>query len=118
MQKRVVVLNGHKVLQAEQDGAWTNERVEKAGALRPGLYELFLAQQSDRSTPTSGALVIVDDGVLYQSTGTGVVAHTWSDFDVPPAIGMHGTVNYDSNMRATFSPQTPAAAPAPKKRSR
>lgn len=118
MQKRVVVLNGHKVLQAEQNGTWTNERVEKAGALRPGLYELFSAQQSDRSTSTSGALVIVDDGVLYQVTSTGLVGHACSDFDALPAVGVHGTVNYDANMRASFSIQTPAAAPAPKKRSR
>lgn len=116
MRKRVVVLNGQKVLQAEEGATWTNERVEKAGLLRPGLYELFTAQQSDRSTYTAGALLIMDSGMLYQVTDTGLVAHNCNDFDVLPAVGAHGTVTYNADARASFDVQTPAPAPAPRSR--
>ena len=116
MKKRVVVVNGQKVLQAEDGATWTNERVEKAGLLRPGLYELFAAAPSDRSTSTAGVLLVVDGGVLYQVTNTGLVAHNCNDFDALPAVGAHGTVTYNADARASFDVQTPAAAPTARSR--
>jgi hypothetical protein len=118
MRKRVVALNGYKVLQAEQGAAWTNERVEKAGAVRPGVYELFAAVSSDRSTPAQGPLVIVEDGLLYQSTAAGLVAHACADFASVPSPGATGTVAYDADSRASFEATTTAAVAAPAKRRR
>ena len=36
MKERLLVMNGQRIVQAEKDGAWTNQKVDKAGALKPG----------------------------------------------------------------------------------
>ena len=35
MKQRLLVMNGQRIVQAEQEGAWANQKVDKAGALKP-----------------------------------------------------------------------------------
>ncbi|WP_232422343.1 KfrB domain-containing protein [Methylosarcina fibrata] len=51
---------GQRTLQNEQDGAWTNQKVDKAGALKPGIYNLYLAEQADKTKRYDGVIVHVD----------------------------------------------------------
>ena len=48
MKQRLLVMNGQRIVQAEQEGAWANQKVDKAGALKPGMYNLYMAQQADK----------------------------------------------------------------------
>ena len=47
MKERLLVMNGQRIVQAEKDGAWTNQKVDKAGALKPGIYNLYTAQAAE-----------------------------------------------------------------------
>ena len=38
MKQRLLVMNGQKILQHEQEGRWQNDKVEKAGLVKPGIY--------------------------------------------------------------------------------
>lgn len=50
MKERLLVMNGQRIVQAEKDGAWTNQKVDKAGALKPGIYNLYTAQAADKKS--------------------------------------------------------------------
>lgn len=113
--RRLVVLNGHKVLQANDGDDWNNVRVEKAGGLRPGLYNLTGAQIADKTASHAGALLTAVDGLLYQATAAGVIAHALADFDQPPPAGGSGTITYSADARASFAQSEPTPV---KKRSR
>ena len=41
MKQRLLVMNGQKLVQSEQGGQWVTSKVEKAGAIKPGLYCVF-----------------------------------------------------------------------------
>ena len=51
MKQRLLVMNGQKIVQSEQAGAWINQKVDKAGALNPGIYNLYMAQVADCIAP-------------------------------------------------------------------
>lgn len=113
---RLVVLNGHKVLQANDGDDWSNVRVEKAPGLRPGLYHLSSAQAADKTASHAGALLVAVNGLLYQATAAGMIAHALADFDQPPPAGGSGTIAYGADARASFVRS--AEPPVSKKRGR
>jgi hypothetical protein len=115
---RLVVLNGHKVLQANEGDDWSNVRVEKAPGLRPGLYQLSGAQAADKTVSHAGTLLIAVDGLLYQFTTAGVIVHALADFDQPPPVGGSGTIAYGADARASFVRNAEPQPPVSKKRSR
>jgi hypothetical protein len=41
MKQRLLVMNGQKIVQHEQEGRWLNDKVEKAGLVKPGIYNLY-----------------------------------------------------------------------------
>jgi hypothetical protein len=49
MKQRLLVMNGQRIVQSEQGGAWTIEKVDKAGAIKPGIYNLHTALPADKS---------------------------------------------------------------------
>ena len=58
MKERLLVMNGQRIVQAEKDGAWTNQKVDKAGALKPGIYNLYTAQAADKKQTHAGVIVM------------------------------------------------------------
>jgi hypothetical protein len=118
MRKRLVVMNGHRVLQAEQANEWVNERVEKANGLAPGLYDLFDARPADRIAPTDGVLLMLEDGLVYQQTQAGLVSHERATFNELPTFGVDGTITYSAEGHAAFQVRSTAPSPASKKRHR
>ncbi|MDZ5459299.1 KfrB domain-containing protein [Azohydromonas lata] len=118
MRKRLIVMNGHRVLQAEQESEWVNERVEKANGLAPGLYDLFDARPADRIAPTDGVLLMLEDGLVYQQTQAGLVSHELAKFAETPSFGVDGTITYSAEGRAAFQIRNTAPSPAPRKKRR
>jgi hypothetical protein len=47
MKQRLLVMNGQKLLQSEHAGQWQVDKVEKAGVIRPGIYNIYLATPAD-----------------------------------------------------------------------
>ncbi len=103
--RRLVVLNGHRVLQVLAGDDWNIEKVDKARGVRPGLYHLFEAAEADRSKPAAGIVVHVDDLQVYVQTDAGLVKHDLGAFDRPPPLGGRLTVSYNRQGRASFDMQ-------------
>ncbi|GEM_PF-5196009 len=51
MKLRVIVMNGQRIVEIEEDAVWKIQEVGKAGKLRPGIYNLYSSQQVDKSCP-------------------------------------------------------------------
>ena len=96
-------MNGQRILQNDQEGAWTNQKVDKAGALKPGIYNLYLAEQADKTKRYDGAIVLVDSSHIYQQIEKNFIMHSRSDFDSVPVIGNVKSISYNDKGRAVVS---------------
>jgi hypothetical protein len=81
MKRRVIVMNGQKLLQAEIDGKWVIEKVSKAKDIKPGIYKLYLAIDADKDQLFAGVIVHRDNNSVYQKTNQGLVKYDRADFD-------------------------------------
>ena len=104
MKQRLLVMNGQRILQTEQDGAWANQRVDKAGALKPGIYNLYLAKEVDKSQRHDGVIVYADDNKIYQQIGKTFVMHATLDFDTVNDVGRARSISYDAQGKAVVGP--------------
>ncbi len=95
MKERLLVMNGQKILQHEQEGRWQNDKVEKAGLVKPGIYNLYLASQADKIKTHDGVILHVDRDSVFQQVGKNFVKHDRVDFVKAPAIGSHSSITYD-----------------------
>jgi hypothetical protein len=95
MKNRLLVMNGQRIFQIEQGGTWQNEKVEKAGLLKPGIYNLYLAGSADKSQTYQGAVVYVDKEAVYQQVGKQFIRHDRQDFDKVPELGLASSVHYE-----------------------
>ncbi|EAU7918002.1 IncP plasmid survival protein KfrB [Pseudomonas aeruginosa] len=106
MKHRLLVMNGQRIVQTENEGAWTNQKVDKAGALKPGIYNIYMAQKADKSQRHDGTIVHADSGSIYQQVGKNFVMHARSDFDKVPEIGSAKSINYDASGKAQVSAES------------
>ena len=106
MKQRLLVMNGQRIVQSEQGGAWTNQKVDKAGELKPGIYNLYMAQQADKSQRQEGVIVHADSSSVFQQVGKQFVMHSRSDFDKVPEIGSVKSISYDVQGKASVSAET------------
>ena len=95
MKQRLLVMNGQKLVQDEKaPGKWETVNVEKAGALKPAIYNIYLSQQADKTAAHSGVILHADKESIYQQSGRDFVQHKRSDFDKVPEIGSAKTITY------------------------
>lgn len=106
MKHRLLVMNGQRIVQTENQGAWTNQKVDKAGALKPGIYNIYMAQKADKSQRHDGTIVHADSGTIYQQVGKNFVMHARSDFDKVPEIGSAKSISYDAQGKAQVSAES------------
>ena len=107
MKQRLLVMNGQRIVQAEQEGVWANQKVDKAGALKPGMYNLYMAQQADKKQTHDGVIVHADNNQVYQQVGKNFVMHARSDFDKVPEIGSAKSISYSAQGKATVAAEAP-----------
>ena len=69
MKQRVLVMNGQRLLQNEQGGQWATSKVDKAGAIKPGIYDIYLAGNADKAKTYAGVIVHADGASVYQQVG-------------------------------------------------
>ena len=107
MKERLLVMNGQRIVQVEKEGAWTSQKVDKAGALKPGIYNLYTAQAADKTQTHAGLIVHADTTNVYQQIGKNFVMHARSDFDKMPEIGSSKTISYNSHGKAAVAAEAP-----------
>lgn len=102
MKLRLLVMNGQRLVQSEQGGQWNTDKVEKAGAVKPGIYNIHLSIKPDKAKTHDGVIVHTDKDSVYQQVGKNFVKHDRADFDKVPDIGNNSSVKYDGG-KATVS---------------
>lgn len=107
MKQRLLVMNGQRIVQTEQDGGWANQKVDKAGALKPGFYNLYMAQTADKKQSYEGVIVHADDKQVYQQVGKNFVMHARSDFAKVPEIGSARCISYNAQGKAEVAAEAP-----------
>jgi cell filamentation protein len=105
MKQRLLVMNGQRLVQSEQGGQWNTDKVEKAGAAKPGIYNIHLSAQADKTKTQDGVIVYADRDYVYQQVGKNFVKHDRADFDKVPDIGSNSSVKY-ANGKAVVSPSS------------
>lgn len=110
MKQRLLVMNGQRIVQTELEGVWANQKVDKAGALRPGMYNLYTAQQADKEQAHAGVIVHADKGQVYQQVGKNFVMHARSDFGKVPEIGESKSISYSAQGKAIVAAEAPKLA--------
>lgn len=103
MKQRLLVMNGQLLVQSEQHGAWSTDKVEKAGGVPPGIYNIYLAVNADKAKSHDGTILYVDNSCFYQQVGKSYVKHVRADFTKLPEIGSNAKVAYDEG-KLTISP--------------
>jgi len=103
MKQRLLVMNGQRLVQSEQGGQWQTEKVEKAGNVKPGIYNIHLATAPDKSKRYDGPIVYIDRSSVYQQVGKNFIKHSPSDFSKVPEVGVNSNVRY-VNGKAQVSP--------------
>ncbi|WP_017842774.1 IncP plasmid survival protein KfrB [Methylotuvimicrobium buryatense] len=106
MKQRLLVMNGQRILQGESDGAWTSQKVDKAGTLKPGIYNIYTAEPVDKSQRYDGVIVYADKNSVYQQIGKKFVMHARQDFDIVPTYGSVKSINYNDHGKAVISSET------------
>lgn len=103
MKQRLLVMNGQRLVQSEQGGQWKTDKVEKAGTLKPGIYNIHLSSQADKAKTQDGVIVYVDREHVYQQVGKSFLKHDRVDFDHAPDIGSHLNIKYDGGKAVVAS---------------
>jgi len=97
MKQRLLVMNGQKLLQSERAGQWQVDKVEKAGAIKPGIYPLTSSAPADRARAQVGVVLHADSQFVYQHVGNTVVRHELAHFGQVPAPGAHVSIRYHND---------------------
>lgn len=95
MKQRLLVMNGQLLVQSEQGGQWNTDKVEKAGAIKPGIYNIHLSAPADMAQTQSGIIIYADREFVFQQVGKNFVKHERNNFDKVPDIGSHSSVKYE-----------------------
>ena len=95
MKYRLLVMNGQRIVQTEQGGQWQNDKVDKAGLVKPGIYNIHLADQADKSQTYQGTIIHADRESVYQQVGKQFVRHDRKDFGKVPELGSSSNVHYE-----------------------
>ena len=96
MKQRLLVMNGQRIVQSEQGGQWKTDKVEKANAVKPGIYHIHLATQADKSKSHDGVILHIDRESVYQHVGKNFITHALGDFMKVPDVGANASVKYEA----------------------
>jgi KfrB protein len=96
MKQRILVMNGQRLIQKEQEGKWLTEKVEKAPGIKPGIYNIFLSKDAanEETNIFFGMIFHSNKNSFYQKVGKDIIKHDKSLFDVKPALGKNITIEY------------------------
>lgn len=90
-------MNGQRIIQRAEEGKWQNYKVEKAGAIKPAIYNVYLATPAEKRKTYEGVVVHAEDDAVYQQVGRGFVMHARNDLDTVPVIGGAYRIEHGTN---------------------
>lgn len=96
-------MNGQRLVQAAQANGWATQKVDKAGALKPGIYDLYLATPVDKSRTYDGTMLYADSASVYQKVGKDYIKHQREDFAKIPEPGSAVNIRYDGGRAVVAS---------------
>lgn len=105
MKQRLLVMNGQKIVQSEIAGKWATHKVDKAGGIPPGIYNIHLATVADKALKNDGVILHVDGESVIQKIGMGAVKYDVKDFAKIPEVGSVMSVKYEAGV-AMATPST------------
>lgn len=94
MKLRLIVMNGHRLVESQRDGKWLIEKVDKANGLIPYIYNLFMAEPADKTRKYDGVVLYSDRQFVYQIFKKGIVRHDVADFELAPSYGERVRIAY------------------------
>lgn len=94
MKQRLLVMNGQRLLQSELGRKWETIKVEKAGAVKPGIYNIHLSAMVDKAVTHDGPILHADSNYIYQHVGNSLMKHDLNAFARLPDLGSHCSVTY------------------------
>lgn len=105
MKKRLLVMNGQKLVQNESAGVWKTEKVSKAEGIKPGIYNLYNTVDPDLTKDNIGEIIYIDkiENVLYQQKGSQsqYIKHDLNCFNQIPKPGYLMNIKYENNKVST-----------------
>ena len=102
IKQRLLVMNGQRLLQVSQAGEWATKKVDKAGALKPGIYDLHLSIFADKAKSYDGPVLFADQTSVYQKVGKDYIKHAREHFSSIPQAGTAVNIRYDGE-KATLA---------------
>lgn len=97
MKQRLLVMNGQRLIQTARGGEWDTEQVSKAGNIKPGIYNIHLATEADKSKIHDGIILHADKEHVFQQSGKDFVKHNRENFDKVPDIGSLSSIKYGAD---------------------
>lgn len=98
MKKRLVVMNGQRIVQSEQFGEWVNEKIQRAGpGVKPGIYDLYLSVTLANDSEAQGVIIHTDKEHIYQYLGSKIIKYEVKDFDKKITLGSEKTIYRQAN---------------------
>jgi hypothetical protein len=101
--ERMIVSNGSKRIERNQGTAlmpqWVASKVEDAGNLKPGVYQLHAAKPAvpDGKTVYTGNVIHADAKHVYQERGVNnLVRHDRAAFQEAPTLGKYARIGYEN----------------------
>ena len=104
MKQRLLIMNGSRIVQTETGSEWETQKVEKANGVKPGIYNLYLSSNADKTKSYAGIIVHSDKSSVYQQVGKEMVTHNRSDFGKNvPDVGQLKAITYDTQGKAAVA---------------
>lgn len=94
MKLRIIVMNGHRLVESHHGGRWRTDKVDKANGLTPYIYNLFMAEPADKTQQYDGVVLYADRQFVYQTFKKGYVCHDAADFQLAPTYGERVRIAY------------------------
>lgn len=97
---RVVVMGGLRIVQAKEGDVWNDLKMDKAGELKAGIYNLGGAKLPTPDTSTIGYIIHVTTGSAYQQDAASkqFIKHDIAAFDTPPKPKQCYQINYERDI--------------------
>lgn len=100
--RRIVVMNGQRLLQVKEGAGWAVEKVDRAGSLKPGIYDLTRVLLPENNKQYDGPILHSEPDGIYQVTEHGIVKHAFDWFYTLPIAGQVKTLTYNAAGRMTM----------------
>ena len=85
-----------------KSGSVSRSVKDRAGTVKPGIYNLYLASQADKTKTHDGVVLYADKESVFQQVGKTFIKHARSDFEKVPESGSNASIRYDQGRAVTF----------------